>query len=88
MRRIQAPGKNSLSPEQVVEALRALQERIADVAPLTTNERRIARQQGRLSETVVQKSIHLIGVTDTMTQAVGTEPEVPRKTMSRSTGQV
>jgi len=62
-----------LTAEEVVTQLRALQEQIPDIAPLTTPERKILREQARVDESVVQASITLISASDKVQQAVGQE---------------
>ncbi len=60
-----------LTPEQVVDQLRVMRSRIAEVSPLTTEQRRMLRQQGKLPEGVLQASINVIGASDNITAAVG-----------------
>ncbi|HWS72745.1 MAG TPA: hypothetical protein VN605_11550 [Thermoanaerobaculia bacterium] len=60
-----------LTPEEVVEGLRALRTRIGDVTPLTRAQRRLLRSQVRTSNPVLQASINVIGALDTIAQAVG-----------------
>jgi hypothetical protein len=61
-----------LTPEQVVEQLRAMRAQIAVVAPLTAAQRRILRRQAaNVTDPVVQASINVIGASDGITQAVG-----------------
>ena len=59
-----------LTPEQVVDQLRTMRSRIAQVSPLTTEQRRILRLQGKLPEGVLQASINVIGATDAVAQGV------------------
>src|ERR1700738_5211907 len=66
----ETPQTTTLTPEQVVEQLRVLRNQIADVAPLTKAERTAARQHARLSNSVVQASINIIGASEIVTQAV------------------
>jgi hypothetical protein len=61
----------ALTPEQVVAQLRALQAQIGEITPLTAEQRRILRQQSRMSEQVVQASLNVLGAADVITQAVG-----------------
>jgi hypothetical protein len=60
-----------LTPEQVVDQLRTMRSRIAQVSPLTAEQRRILRLQGKLPEGVLQASINVIGASDNITSAVG-----------------
>ena len=61
----------SLSPEQLVEALRALEAQIPSVVPMTPAQRRAVSEQTRVSDDVIQSSINLIDMSDTIAQAVG-----------------
>jgi hypothetical protein len=60
-----------LSPEQIVEALRALEAQIPFVAPLTFAQRRTVSEQTRISNDIIQSSINLIGASETISHAVG-----------------
>ena len=60
-----------LTPEQIVEQLRTLQAQIGPVAPLTPAQRRAVRRQARTPQPVVEASINVIGVSDTVAGAVG-----------------
>ena len=70
------PLPASLTPEQLVEQLRALRVSVPDVEPLTDQERAIARQQSRLgrSAEAVQESINVIGASDLVTNGLGMTP--------------
>ena len=61
----------ALTPEQVVAQLRALQAQLGEITPLTAEQRKTLRQQSRMSETVVQASLNVLGAADIITQAVG-----------------
>ena len=69
----------TMTPEAVVEALRALRPQIGDMTPLTSAQRRILRNQTRTSNPVLQASINVLGVLDTIAQAVGTPPAEVRQ---------
>lgn len=60
-----------LTPEEFVDQLRVMRSRVAAVSPLTTEQRRILRQQSKLSDGVLQSSINVIGASDHITAAVG-----------------
>ena len=60
-----------ITPEQVVEQLRALQAQIGPVVPLTFAQRRTLREQAKLPQPVVEASINIIGASDNVSQAVG-----------------
>ncbi len=69
------PAVPMLTPEQFVEQLRALRAQVAEVSPLTADQRRILRNQGSLSETVIQASINVISASGTIETAVGAPAE-------------
>jgi hypothetical protein len=69
------PAGPMLTPEQFVEQLRALRAQVAEISPLTVEQRRILRKQGTISESVVQASINVISASDTVTNAVGAPAE-------------
>jgi hypothetical protein len=60
-----------LTPEAVVEQLRATRAQIDEVTPLTPAERQSVRNRTRTSDPVLQASINVIGVLDIVEQAVG-----------------
>lgn len=60
-----------LTPEELVEELRALRARIADVMPLTAAQRRLLRYQADMPEPVIHASINIIGASDLVRLAVG-----------------
>jgi hypothetical protein len=65
------PAAPMLTPEQFVEQLRALRAQVADVSPLTAEQRKLLRQQAAMAESVILASINVIGASDTITSAVG-----------------
>ena len=60
-----------LSPEAVVEQLRATRAQIGEVTPLTAAQRAALRSQARTTNPILQASINVIGVLDNVAQAVG-----------------
>jgi hypothetical protein len=68
----------TLTPEQVVEQLRALRAQIPDVTPLTPAQRAFLRNRSAVSPPVVEASINVIGVSDVITLAVGQPAGVVR----------
>jgi hypothetical protein len=60
-----------LTPEVVVEQLRAMRGQIGEVSPLTPEQRRQLRNHGRTSNPILQASINVIGALDIVEQAVG-----------------
>jgi hypothetical protein len=61
-----------LEPEAVVEQLRAIRNQIADVTPLTAEQRRAARNvTSKVNDGILQESINLIGAADLVQAAAG-----------------
>ena len=64
-----------LEPEVVVDQLRAIRNQIADVAPLTTEQRKSLRIiTGRFNNEILQESINVIGAADLVQASVGQPP--------------
>jgi len=61
----------ALTPEAVVEVLRAVRAQISDVTPLTAAQRRALRSRTRTTNPVLQASINAIGALEIVSQAVG-----------------
>jgi hypothetical protein len=61
----------AVTPEEVVDALRAIRTQIADVTPLTPAQRKMLRGRLRTSNAVLQASINVIGAVDNVAQALG-----------------
>src|SRR5436305_1886150 len=61
----------TLTPEAVVEQLRAMRAQIGEVTPLTPEQRKTLRSRARTSNTVLQASINVIGALDNVSQAIG-----------------
>ncbi len=68
------PAVPMLTPEQFVEQLRALRAQVAEVSPLTAEQRRALRNQAAESESVIQASINVISASDTI---IGTAVGAP-----------
>jgi hypothetical protein len=66
-----APAEPALTPEAVVDVLRATRARIGEVAPMTVKERRVLSRQANTPEPVLQASINVIGALENVSQAVG-----------------
>src|SRR5260221_8215847 len=61
-----------LEPEVVVDQLRAIRNQIADVAPLTIEQRKALRIiTGRFNNEILQESINVIGAADLVQASVG-----------------
>ena len=62
----------TLSPEAVIEQLRAMRAQIGEVTPLTAEQRRTLQDRGgRTPNPVLQASINVIGAMDNVSQAIG-----------------
>jgi len=61
----------ALTPEAVVEGLRAMRAQIGEVAPLTRAQRATLRSHTRTPNPILQASINVIGALDNVSQAVG-----------------
>jgi hypothetical protein len=64
------PG-TKLTPEFVIEQLRAMREQMPDLTPITPKQRQALRRQGFTSEAVLQASLNVIGASDNVSSAVG-----------------
>jgi len=73
-----------LSPEQVVEQVRAVRTQIAEVTPLTSKQKKTLRGRTRLSSEVVQESISVLGASDGTAQALGKPSEEVRQMVEES----
>ncbi|MEA2343228.1 MAG: hypothetical protein QOF63_1397 [Thermoanaerobaculia bacterium] len=66
------PDPVTLSAETVIAQLRTMESQIADVAPLSKEQRTLVKQRLRMqTKTVVEASINVIGVLDNVSQAIG-----------------
>ena len=61
----------ALTPEEVVERLRAMRAQIGEVTPLTPQQRIDLRNRTKASNPVLQASINVIGALDNVSQALG-----------------
>jgi len=61
----------TLTPEAVVDQLRALRAQVGEVTPLTTAQRRALRARAKASNPILQASINVIGALENVAQAVG-----------------
>ena len=71
----------TITPESVFEQLRALHQQIdAELAPLTTDQRRKIKVRGqRQTNGILQSSINIIATADVISQAVGMPAEQVRQ---------
>ena len=69
-----------LTPEAVIEQLRAMRSQIENVAPLTKDQRKVLKERLRSQAApVVAASINVIGVLDNVSQAIGQPLEEVRQ---------
>ena len=61
----------TLTPEVVVDQLRALRAQLGEVTPLTSAQRKALRGRAAASNSVLQASINVIGALENVSQAVG-----------------
>src|SRR5256885_11429524 len=69
------PGTVKLSAQQVLDQLRALQQQLPDIAPLTKEERALVRRQGKLPAHIVEATISVIDNSDPVQSAIGQPAE-------------
>ena len=67
-----------MTPGEVVDGLRAIRARIAEMTPLTAAQRTSLRNRIRTSNPVMQASISVVGALDVVSQAVGQPAEEVR----------
>jgi len=60
-----------LTPEVVIEQLRAIREQMPEITPITAKQREALRRRGKASEAILQASINVIGASDNVSAAVG-----------------
>jgi hypothetical protein len=61
----------NLTPEQVVEQLRAMVAQIPELPALTPQERELVRRRGHIPLSEVQAAVNVVGASDIVTQVVG-----------------
>ena len=63
---------SKLSPEAVIDQLRAMRSQIGDVTPLTAEQRALLKQRLRVQKPpIVEASINVMGVIENVSQAIG-----------------
>ena len=66
------PIPTKLTPEEVIAQLHTIQSQIDEVAPLTTEQRKLVRQRVRIQpKPIVEASINVMGVIENVSQAIG-----------------
>ncbi|HEY2091358.1 MAG TPA: hypothetical protein VGJ81_05690 [Thermoanaerobaculia bacterium] len=70
-----------LTPEAIVEQLRAISDQIPEATPMTTDQRTILRNHGRTAKNgeILQTTISLVGTTDVISNAVGQDADGVRQ---------
>ncbi|HEX7192552.1 MAG TPA: hypothetical protein VF381_13375 [Thermoanaerobaculia bacterium] len=72
----QTPTETPFTPQEVVDQLQAIRARIADVTPLTSDQREAVRGLSRIvTNEILQASIGAIGSADLVSQSVGQQPD-------------
>jgi hypothetical protein len=72
----QSPTETPLTPQEVVDRLQAIRARIADVTPLTGDQRLAVRGLSRVvTNEILQASIGAIGSADLVATSVGHQPD-------------
>ena len=67
-----SPTTTMLEPEAVVDQLRAIRNQIAEVTPLTAEQRKAVRNiASKVNDEILQESINLIGAADIVQAAAG-----------------
>jgi hypothetical protein len=74
-----ADSQTALTPEQVLEQLRALGASIPDIAPLTPKERRQIHQIAKVAPEVLLAQIDVIGVSSSVQSAVNSTTEAAQQ---------
>jgi hypothetical protein len=74
----------TLTPEAVVEELRAIRAQIGEVTPLTSAQRTTLRNRTRTSNPILQASINVIGALDNVSQAVGQPADDVRRLLDEA----
>ena len=77
------PAAN-LAPEVVVEQLRAMRSQIAEVSPLTPEQKKALRNRTHPSNPILQASINVIGALDNVSLAIGQPADAVRQMTDES----
>jgi len=79
------PDPAVLTPEAVIEQLRTMQSQIDEAAPLSKEQRALAKQRLRMqSRDIVQASINVMEVLDNVSQAIGQPLDEVRQLQTES----
>ena len=77
------PAAN-LAPEVVVEQLRVMRSQIAEVSPLTPEQKKALRNRTHPSNPILQASINVIGALDNVSLAIGQPADAVRQMTDES----
>ncbi len=71
----------SLTPEAIVEQLRAIESQIPEATPMTADQRKTVRDLGRTAKNgeILQTTISMVGTTDVISNAVGHDADGVRQ---------
>src|SRR5258708_17828383 len=78
------PGTVKLSAQEAMDQLRAFQQQLPDIAPLTKEERAMARRQSKLPANIVEATISVIGNSDPVQQALSQPAEEVKQFVSNN----
>jgi len=76
----------SLTPEVIVEQLRAIGSQIPEATPMTPDQRQTLRSLGRTAKNgeILQTTISIVGTTDVISSAVGHDADGVRQLCDNS----
>jgi len=76
-----APQTQTLTPETIVEQLRAISAQVPEAVPLTPDQRNTVRNHARTAKNgeILQTTISLVGTTDVISNAVGSDADGVRQ---------
>ena len=76
----------SLTPEAIVEQLRAISSQVPEAVPLTPDQRDTVRNHGRTAKNgeILQTTISMVGTTDVISNAVGHDADAVRQLCDNS----
>jgi hypothetical protein len=80
------PGTVKLSAQQALNQLRALQQQLPDISPLTKEEREAVRLRGRVPAAVVEATLLVIVNSDPVQSALGVPAEEVKQFVSDRAG--
>jgi len=80
------PQNPSLTPESIVEQLRAISSQVPEAVPLTPDQRNTVRNHARTAKNgeILQTTISMVGTTDVISNAVGHDADGVRQLCDNS----